>query len=330
MNRIAITMAAAAMAVAGLTSNSMAVTNVTGFGSNGWHSGDTRSDTGTSLIGTNNTHPGYAPATALDDTAIAAQIGFGAAPTASTVGVNTGAGVIASHTWYNDSASASLTAALKIGFKTQPVVPGSSRPGEDVWDTLLIFEPSNGNTQPALNTWVTETITADSGKWWVVDRDLGFSGTAQSTPLTLNEMATSGVIYSGATTLADIYANMFGVGSVVTNVQFGMGSNNAGADVWVDQFYLAGLGDTIDFGATAGLGDALNLTVAPTVGGGTAANTAGKSTFSVIDRAGLFASSDLFPTPDVTTVVPEPMTASLGLLGLFGLSGAIGRRRRIA
>ncbi len=298
-----------------------AVTNVTGFGSNNWYSDDTRADgtgtftAGTNLVGISNTNlatgaPGEPVAgVAGHDADIAGQITFGAAPAGAPAALTSAAGTIAEYSWYGDG-TPTVTASLKLGLKTSDfgLVGGlSSRTGEDVWDKVLIYEPGQANGATSDSTWQTETITATSGNWWIFDR-VSLTST-QGTPQTL----------------ADIVANdVFGLGTLlgtaqITSVQFGIGSSNAGGSVYVDQLFLPAFsGDVIDFGVTAGTGDALHLTIAAGV-------TSGKSQVSNIDFDGHFTGADLLGG----SAVPEPMTAGLGMMGLAAL-GLATRRRSLA
>lgn len=153
--------------------------------------------------------------------------------------------------WMGDG-TAGVTTALKIGIKTDEfaALGSSSRTGENVWDKLLVYEPSNGNGGVANGTWTTETVDRDNGSWWMFDRVRGFSGTAQSNPLSIADISTSGLIYSGADTFSDIYDLIVDPDSIITSIQFGIGSGNANGNVFVNQletsFYRSG--DTTTFG----------------------------------------------------------------------------------
>lgn len=161
----------------------------------------------------------------------------------------------ARYSWMADQANTAITGALKLGFRTSeyPGADLSPRTGEDAWDKLLVYEPSNGNGASADGTWQSETVLWSTGKWWIVDRAGGIAST-QSNPLTLSEMAGSGVSIGGRT-VGDVWNLLVdadaGEEAVLTSIQFGIGSNNPGGSVYVNQletsFYRKGMVTTFGF-----------------------------------------------------------------------------------
>ncbi|QDU69370.1 HYR domain-containing protein [Engelhardtia mirabilis] len=143
-----------------------------------------------------------------------------------------------------------ITASLKFGLKTPDFgsTGTSTRTGENVWDKVLIYEPGQGNGKTADGTWQTETIDFTTGKWWFFDRTV--SASSQSTPLSLADMSTSAVVYKPGKTIADAYALITDPTSIITSVQFGIGSNNPLGDVYVNQLVTSAYrpGITTTFG----------------------------------------------------------------------------------
>ena len=164
----------------------------------------------------------------------------------------------AQYSWRADNLmNPGITGALKLGFITTeyPGADMASRTGEDAWDKLLVYEPSNGNGGSADGTWQSEAVNFLTGNWWIVDRAAGIS-TTQSNPMTLFEMQTSMVMIGGRP-VSDIWALLTdadpGDEAVLTSIQFGIGSNNPGGDVYINQletsFYRRGIITT--FGAVS-------------------------------------------------------------------------------
>jgi len=159
-----------------------------------------------------------------------------------------GPGLTADYSWMGDG-TATVTASFKIGFKTAEFAstPVSTRTGENAWDKLLIYEPGNGNGGMSDGTWSTENVTWSSGNWWLVDRTNGVN--SQANDMTLEAMSTSTVVVGGRE-LQAIFALLADSGSQITTLQFGVGSSNQGASVWVNQletsFYRPG--DRTTFG----------------------------------------------------------------------------------
>lgn len=154
------------------------------------------------------------------------------------------------YSWMADNlANPGITGAFKLGFITTeyPGADMSSRTGEDAWDKLLIYEPSNGNGGSADGTWQTESVNFNTGMWWIVDRASAIA-TTQGNPLTLAEMNGS-MVAIGARTVADVWAVLTdsdpGEEAILTSIQFGIGSNNPGGSVYLNQietsFYRKGM-----------------------------------------------------------------------------------------
>lgn len=155
----------------------------------------------------------------------------------------------AQYSWLGDG-TGSVTASLKFGFQTQEygATGVSSRTGENAWDKLLIYEPGNGNGATSDGTWHTENINFTSGSWWLFDREEG-AGTI-GTPMPLAAMFGSAVaVGGGGKTVGDVWALLTdadpGEEAILTSIQFGIGSFNAGGSVFVNQletsFYRKGM-----------------------------------------------------------------------------------------
>ncbi|CAG9933127.1 PEP-CTERM sorting domain-containing protein [Candidatus Nitrotoga arctica] len=262
---------------------SASVIQVDGFGAGGWKSDDTRSATGTNLVGTNNTHagrPGQAP-TAADDTAIATQIQFVAGPAGSTYGgavsmdgtssnsgksnfsvINTTTGFdaasnlvgptstfIATYDWYGQPNPTTRTLALKLGIQST------------AWGTG-VGESQNGFTAtrsgesvwdlvlvflPATsdNAWTTVSTDHDSGNWNLFRQaGNGFFTTAPDTVAKTLDAWAADATYGSL---------LFGADALVTSVQFGLGSSQRDSIAYVDylQTNLLNGGDVINFGPAA-------------------------------------------------------------------------------
>ena len=254
----------------------LAQVNVTSLADDGWYSDDTRADgSGAIAVGTNlkstilTAAPESGSGVPTHDQDIMEQILLGAAagtvPTGtwqgavnlfidgadggagkSTIshrkddasghgpGSSFGPGFTAEYSWMGNG-TVSTTASLKIGIKTADwaTTPVSGRTGENAWDKLLIYEPGNGNSTTSDGLWHTHSITHTSGSWWVVDRKA--AGNSIGSPMTLSSMAGSGVVV-GSTTVGAIWTKITAPGSIITSVQFGIGSGNSGANVYVNQF----------------------------------------------------------------------------------------------
>lgn len=162
-----------------------------------------------------------------------------------------GPGTEIEYTWFGDG-TASVTPSFKLGVQTADFgsTGPSPRTGEGAWDKVLIYEPGNLNGGTSNGSWHTETIDFTTGTWWFFDRTEG-AGTI-GTPMTLADMIGDGTtVGAGPKTIGDVYALITAPGAIITSVQFGVGSGNAGASVYVNQvetnFYRAG--STTTFGA---------------------------------------------------------------------------------
>ncbi len=251
---------------------------------NGWHSDDTRADgTGTQPAGTNLVSPVLTDTpeglsgNPAHDADIRRQIRFGPAPGVVPAGTHSGAvqlrigaaaagkssishrkddptghcsgaaafgpGMSLQYHWMG-TGTPSVTAGLKIGVKTSEfgLAGVSPRTGENTWDKLLIYEPGNLNGGVSNGSWFTENVDHVTGRWWFFDRVAG-AGTI-GTPLTLADMSTSGIVFSGGKTIQDVYDLVTAPGAVVTSIQLGIGSANANGNVYVNQletsFYRPG------------------------------------------------------------------------------------------
>jgi len=161
-----------------------------------------------------------------------------------------GPGFSAEYSWMGDG-TVSVTASLKFGIKTSEygATAPSGRTGENVWDKVLIYEPGNLNGGTSDGTWQTEYTDHTTGLWWFFDRTAG-AGTI-GTPMTLADMAVSPTLVGGGPkTVADVYALI--TGGIITSVQFGIGSGNAGGSVYVNQLettvYRSGMTTTFACG----------------------------------------------------------------------------------
>ncbi len=249
--------------------------SVTSLADDGWYSDDTRADgAGTQVAGTNlksmvlTDAPENASGLVAHEADIFSQISFVTAPgtvpsgtwpaalhlkigasasgksqishrkdtlTGHGPGSSFGAGFTAKFSWMANG-TISVTPSLKFGIKTAEFGSTgiSTKTGENAWDKVLIYEPGNLNGGTADGLWHTETINFTTGKWWFFDRKAG-AGTI-GTPVTLSAMVGNAMVFSGAKTIGDVYALITAPGAVITSVQFGIGSGNAGGSVYVNQF----------------------------------------------------------------------------------------------
>jgi len=151
------------------------------------------------------------------------------------------------YSWFGNGVS-TVSASFKLGIRTSESASSSPRTGENVWDKVLIYEPGdgNGNTSDGA-TWYQESITSTQGKWWFFDRT-NFES-SQSYNMTLDDMRTSSQSI-GSRTIADVAALINDPSAVITSIQFGIGSNNPGGNVFVNQletsFYSSG--NVVTFG----------------------------------------------------------------------------------
>jgi len=119
----------------------------------------------------------------------------------------------------------------------------ATRTGENAWDKLLVYEPyqqgplhyADGPGRP--NRRLDQPA---SGGWWT-----GSGATACPNPMTLSAMPTSGYLVGGRP-ISTIFALM--QAGYITTIQFGVGSNNPGANVYVNEltasFYRRETGTT--------------------------------------------------------------------------------------
>ena len=149
----------------------------------------------------------------------------------------------ASYRWYKDGPVGAPAPSLKVGIRTSDFAGtgSSSRIGENNWDKVMIFEPydnPNAGSTP-VGTWVTQTIDANNGDWWMFDRTIGSAVNPPHSSLTLSAWlsdATYGTRLTGVT---------------IVDVQLGVGSGNAGSVGyvdWIETSAIAG-GERINFQA---------------------------------------------------------------------------------
>lgn len=244
-----------------------------GLGENGWLADDVRDAGGTNLIGETFTHaPAGAPVVG-DDALIADQIhwrnllgsrgglgGVSLTGTANAGGkstlsvIETGSGGFGAA---GDLLGEDFSAAYRfkkevastpgVGFKigVQSTAWGSGtgesqesftaiRSGEPVWDLILVYEPSNNGAGAATDTFFSQSVDYENGVWnlfgqagngnWVAIAGENPPGVSSLESRTLEEWA--------AHPIWGEY--LFGDGAVVTNVQYGVGSGNAGSTSVLD------------------------------------------------------------------------------------------------
>jgi parallel beta-helix repeat protein len=261
--------------------------NTSALTENGWYSDDTRADgTGTQSAGTNLISPTLTDApesgsgNPAHDADILSQVTFVIPPVPVPSGTHPGAahlkiapgsgsgksqishrdlgghatgsvfapGFSLNYSWMGDG-TVSVTASVKFGIKTSEFGSTgiSTRTGENAWDKVLIYEPGNLNGGLADGTWYTENVDYTTGKWWFFDRTVGAGSIG--TPLTLSDMSTSAVMVGGRP-ISTVFALISDPGAIITSVQFGIGSGNAGGSVYVNElttnFYRSG--DKTTFG----------------------------------------------------------------------------------
>ncbi|MBX3423492.1 MAG: VCBS domain-containing protein [Pirellulaceae bacterium] len=259
----------------------LAVTDVAALlGAHGWKSDDTRDIAGSDLVGsllTNAGDVGVTPSTAHDQ-AILQQVRIVNAPagsafpgallvdgTSSNSGkstasvVDTASGFApasdlvqpefgATYSWYGQPDPTSRTVAFRIGVQSAAWAISqasftATRSGESAWDLVLVHVPASSD-----NAWSTVSVDQDSGNWFLYGQagNPNWTGIAGSTP--------PGGLTSK--TLDDWNADatwgpiLFGAGSKVTSVQFGLGSSQRQSIGYVDYLQTSILngGDRIDFG----------------------------------------------------------------------------------
>ena len=291
--------------------------NTAALSQNGWYSDDTRADgsggqsAGTNLISPTLTDDPEASSDGVPahDADILNQISFGAAPVPPPAGEHSGSvhlniaagsgsgksqishrkddatghapgsvfgpGLQMQYSWMGDG-TPTVTASVKFGVKTSEFSSTgmSSRTGENAWDKVLIYEPGNLNGGTSDGTWQTEVVDYNNGQWWFFDRT-NIAGSI-GTPLTLADMSTSSVMVGGRT-ISDVYDLITDAGAIITSVQVGIGSGNAGGSVYVNQletnFYRSGSITT--FGATLPVRNLTQDQYYPTISSAVAAANAG-------------------------------------------------------
>ncbi|MFA9478940.1 PEP-CTERM sorting domain-containing protein [Phycisphaerales bacterium AB-hyl4] len=232
MKKVSMTIATMLVTGVGFGQTATAVTNVSDFGMAGWESTDTR------VEGANATTqaqidsriqfvqgPAGADGGALNLIAPATSDKATLA-LVDTNGLGGLAGLTAEYRWYKDSPSGAAAPGFKIGLQTADfgTTGSSSRIGENDWDKVLIYEPydnpSGGN--PPTGQWITQTLDAETGTWWMFDRTTLTTVNAPHNSLTLAEWMDDeewGTLLTGAT---------------IVDIQLGVGSGNADVDSYVD------------------------------------------------------------------------------------------------
>jgi hypothetical protein len=130
---------------------------------------------------------------------------------------------------------------LKIGLQTSDYgsTGSSTRIGENNWDKVLIYEPydnPNAGSTPT-GTWVTQTISASSGDWWMFDRTTLTGVNLPHNSLTINAW------------LADATYGTRLTNATIVDIQLGVGSGNANSVGYVDWLEISALnaGERINF-----------------------------------------------------------------------------------
>jgi hypothetical protein len=150
----------------------------------------------------------------------------------------------ASYRWFKDSPVGAPAPALKLGIRTSDfgATPASSRIGENNWDKIMVYEPYDNPdvANTPVGSWVTQTITANSGTWSMFNRTPpGGVVNPPHSSLTLSQW------------LADATWGTRLTGGVVVDVALGIGSGNAntvGYVDWLETSAIAG-GERINFTA---------------------------------------------------------------------------------
>lgn len=234
---------------------------VNNFGAAGWYSDDTRSDAGTNLIGLNYTHPSLqnGQGTEQDDLAISQVLSFtssfsGAADTRFGLGalringgtqnaakstisiIDTATGFAsassmlsddfyATYRAYNEPNPTTRTASLRFGIQSTKWSNSqngftAARTGEGTWDLILVYTGLNEQ-----NAWTQHTLSATEGTWRLYfQAGNSYFGTRPNVEKTLAEWAAD-----------ETYGQLlFGDGAVITNVQFGLGSEQRNNNTYID------------------------------------------------------------------------------------------------
>lgn len=241
------------------------------FGDNGWYSGDTRSNTGANLLGTNDTHAGYPGThTTADDTQIEKQIKFmhegddaldstGADPGAGPLGSLNGLGYVrldgtdqnagkstisifnGTPGGFGSSSSllgANFTASFAYfshpnpTFRT-PALAISIFGTDGGFYTLAFVDPGN-----VADTWETPVVNYTNGGW-----TLHGTGTGNNITKTLSDWA------ADATWGSKLYGN----GAFVYEAGFNIGSSQRNNVTYIDWFQSSAFqgGQRVDFQGAA-------------------------------------------------------------------------------
>jgi hypothetical protein len=238
---------------------------VDGFGAGGWYSGDTRSSTGANLLGSNDTHSGYAGThTTADDTAIERQIKFmnegvvandeaGGTPPASPFGSLSGLGYVRLDGTSSNSGKSTISVFNASGFGASADLLGSNFTASYAFynhpnpthrtiglgisiarsggfNTLSYVDPVNPD-----DTWNTSNVSYTSGTWAL----FGTGAAGNPGPMTLQGWASD----------ATWGPTLFGSGAVVYEIGFNIGSGQRQNLTYIDWFQTSALagGERYDF-----------------------------------------------------------------------------------
>lgn len=146
--------------------------------------------------------------------------------------------------------------ALKIG--VQSAAWGESqtdfaapRSGESSWDLLLVHDPSYDGVNYGTSTFYTETVSYTEGKWKLFGQATNsYWSTAESgVPPGNNAPAKTLAEWASDPVWGPLLFGADGVDTKIADVQFGVGSGNAGMDAGLDWAQVSFLNDggTIDF-----------------------------------------------------------------------------------
>lgn len=271
---------------------SMAQSYVTTFGNFDWFADDTRDGSlptaSNGLLGLNYSHPSYGTGTSLGDTGIAQRIvwetpsfaspnGLGALKlstltpagaarkssgkaTLSLINTDTGfapasslteSGFYGSLTYYNPAAA---QLALRINVQSSQWTQSqtgysASIIGESTWDLALVYVGSG------TGAWTTDALNSQTGLWSVFKQsgNTYFGGTAPERK-TLQQLA-SDPIWG---------PRIFGTGSVISNVQLGVGSSSTNQTGYASSLQLSFLNGGRPYQFVDGANVSTVTTVEPT------------------------------------------------------------------
>ncbi len=264
-----------------------------GVGESGWKADDVRDSGGNNLIGVDFTHAPASAPVAGDDALIGNQIhwqnlvgtrgglgGVSLTGTPNAGGKSTLSAIQTTAGGFGEAATVlgedfagtyrfkkEVASTPGIGFKIgiQSTAWGTDagqsqnnfsavRSGEPVWDLILVYEPSNNGAGAEEDRFFTQEMDYSTGVWNLFGQasNGNWEAIAGENP--------PGVSSLEARTLEEWAAHevwgeyLFGDGAVVTNVQYGVGSGNAGSTSVLDYASVSFLND----GGTIYFADAAN------------------------------------------------------------------------